>query len=114
MDRPTKNPRPAGEGMVTSEMVKLFSRIKQIEDCDWNTASSSTSQSQSLSALLSFLCTNIYSVVFLHGTSVTCLLTSVEDFLKQLQLGNYWNTFRENRFNMLDTLKDLTESALND
>jgi hypothetical protein len=43
---------------------------------------------------------------------VPTLPTSMEEFLKQLKLECYWETFQENRFDELGSLEDLTEGAL--
>jgi len=44
--------------------------------------------------------------------STLTLPISMEEFLKQLKLECYWDTFRENCFDELDSLEDLSEGAL--
>ncbi len=39
---------------------------------------------------------------------------SVEEFLVQLNLGNYWEIFKQTGFDTLDTLQDLNKSILNE
>ena len=38
--------------------------------------------------------------------------TSVEEFLRQLGLDHYWESFKEMGFDTLDTLQDLNEAIL--
>lgn len=41
------------------------------------------------------------------------LPTSVEEFLEQLSLNKYWDTFKQMGFDELDTLEDINEVTLN-
>jgi hypothetical protein len=103
-------------------------KIKRVEDYDWmGTWKSPQSQSRFVCYFLYFfhilyllylLFLFLFVILMLKcyaGTTTTVpvpLPTSVEEFLRQVKLECHWNIFKENGFDMLDTLQDLDTTIL--